>query len=315
MSAAESYERHLVPRLFAPWASVLLGVAEPQRGERVLDVACGTGVVARAAAPMVSREGSVSGLDLDASNVAVARRVAERENLTISWHTGRAEELPFAEATFDVVVCQFGLMFFLDRSAALREMCRVLKPRGRLVLSAWRSLDRHPFHQALHEATLSRLGTSTVASVFSLGDADQLRGLVQDAGFHHVRVVQKTVESHFPHGDELVEFELGFDPARAPALRHLDRSEQQRLMDELRAELDGTPQPIHGGRCPGPAHARPSGHRCPIDADELAPRSCLRLIGRLPRSRPLGPVRGAEPGHGHGAWPGCSPGSCGPSCR
>jgi ubiquinone/menaquinone biosynthesis C-methylase UbiE len=164
----------------------LLDVARPQQGERLLDVACGTGVVARAAASMVSRQGAVSALDLDESNVAVARRVAEQENLNISWHTGRAEELPFPDASFELVVCQFGLMFFSDPAAALREMHRVLTPRGRLVLSTWQTLDRHPFHQAVHEATLAGLGVSTVASVFSLGEPDQLRAMVQDAGFHEL---------------------------------------------------------------------------------------------------------------------------------
>ncbi len=238
-SAAEFYERFLVPSLFSPWASVFLDVAQPQQGERLLDVACGTGVVARAAASKVSSLGTVSGLDLDESNVAVARRVAEQEHLTISWHTGRAEELPFAQASFDLVVCQFGLMFFSDRSAALREMRRVLNARGRLVLSTWHDLDRHPFHQTLHETTLARLGISTVASVFSLGNPDQLCALVQDAGFHHVRVLHKSLTSYFPNVQEIVEFELGFDPARAPALRRLDRIDQQHVMDELRVELAG----------------------------------------------------------------------------
>jgi len=236
-SAAESYERYWVPSLFSPWASVLLDVAQPQHGERLLDVACGTGVVARAAASMVSRQGTVNGLDLDESNVAVARRVAEQEHLSISWHTGRAEELPFPEAAFDLVVCQFGLMFFSDRPAALREMHRVLNPHGRLVLSTWQHLDRHPFHQAVHETTLARLGISTVASVFSLGHPDQLRALVQDAGFHRVRVLDRSVTSHFPNGHEFVEFELGFDPALAPALRRMDRIDQQHVMDGLRVEL------------------------------------------------------------------------------
>lgn len=186
---------------------------------------------------MLSRQGTVSGLDLDESNVGVARLVAEQEQLTISWHTGRAEELPFPEASFDLVVCQFGLMFFSDSLAALREMRRVLTPRGRLVLSTWQRLDRHPFHQALHETTLARLGMSTVASVFSLGDPDQLRALVQDAGFHDVQVLQRSVTSHFPNGQEFIEFELGFDPARAPALWQLGRVDQKHVMDELRAEL------------------------------------------------------------------------------
>ncbi len=255
-SAAESYERYLVPSLFSPWASVLLDVAQPQRGERLLDVACGTGVVARTAASMLSRQGTVSGLDLDESNVAVARLVAEQEQLTISWHTGRAEELPFPEASFDLVVCQFGLMFFSDRSAALREMHRVLSPGGRVVLSTWQRLDRHPFHEAVHEATLARLGISTVASVFSLGDPDQLRALVQDAEFHDVRVLQRSVTSHFPNGHEYVEFELGFDPAQAPSLRQLDRTDQQHTMDEVRAELAARLSPfVHDGALVLPMHA------------------------------------------------------------
>jgi len=135
-------------------------------------------------------------------------------------------------------------MFFSDRPAALREMHRVLNPRGRLVLSTWQRLDRHPFHQALHETTLARLGLSTVASVCSLGDPDQLRALVQDAGFHHVRVLQRSLNAHFPSGHEFVEFELGFDPAQAPALRQLDRIHQQHIMDELRAELAARLDPL-----------------------------------------------------------------------
>ena len=255
-SAAESYERYLVPSLFSPWASVLLGVAQPQHGESLLDVACGTGVVARAAASMVSRLGKVTGLDLDASNLAVAREVAEREHLTISWHTGRAEELPFPEAGFDLVICQFGLMFFSDPSAALREMHRVLKPSGRLVLSTWQRLDRHPFHQAVHEVTLAALGISTVASIFSQGDPDQLRALVQDAGFHHVQLLQRSLTSHFPNAHEFVEFELGFDPAQAPALRQLDRIDQQHIVDEVRADLAARLSPfIHDGALDLPMHA------------------------------------------------------------
>ena len=185
-STAESYERYLVPSLFAPWASVLLALARPRPGERVLDVACGTGVVARAAVPMVSPSGWVTGVDLDPANLAVARAVGDPESRFVGWQVGRAERLPLRDAAIDLVVCQFGLMFFSDRPAAVREMHRVTSKGGRLVASTWQGLDRHPFHQAIHVATLDRLGISTVASVFSLGDADELATLIHSAGFSDV---------------------------------------------------------------------------------------------------------------------------------
>jgi hypothetical protein len=135
-------------------------------------------------------------------------------------------------------------------------MHRVLDPHGRLVLSTWQRLERHPFHQAVHETTLARLGISTVESVFSLGDPDQLRALVQDAGFHQVRLLQRSVTSHFPNGAELVEFELGFDAARAPALEKLDRVDQQQVVDEVRAELAEQLSPfVHDGVLVLPMHA------------------------------------------------------------
>ncbi|TPG18198.1 class I SAM-dependent methyltransferase [Pedococcus bigeumensis] len=219
-----SQRRH--PGLFAPWASVLLGLARPRPGERVLDLACGIGVFARAAVPMVSPSGWVTGLDLDPANVAVARAVGDRESRFVGWHVRRAERLPLRDAAIDLVVCQFGLMFFSDRPAAVREMHRVMSKGGRLVASTWQGLDRHPFHQAIHEATLARLGISTVASVFALGDADELGTLVHSAGFSDVRIEARSITARFANAQEFLAFELGVDPAVAPTLRHLDRRDQ-----------------------------------------------------------------------------------------
>src|SRR5262245_13390178 len=107
---AETYESYMVPTLFAPWASLLVQSANPQPGEHVLDVACGTGVVARHVAPRIGSGGKVSGLDLNPNMLTVARTAAEREGLAIEWHEGQAEKLAFPDGSFDLVLCQFALM-------------------------------------------------------------------------------------------------------------------------------------------------------------------------------------------------------------
>src|SRR5215216_4533148 len=141
-NAAEIYEQHLVPTVFGPWAADLIGAASPQPGERVLDVACGTGVVARLAAECVGAGGKVVGLDLNPGMLAVARSVASPT--PIDWREDSAVALPFEAGAFDLVCCQQGLQFFPDRPAALRQMHRVLVPGGRLGLATWRPIQYSP---------------------------------------------------------------------------------------------------------------------------------------------------------------------------
>ncbi len=180
---AETYESYMVPALFAPWASRLIERARPRPGERVLDVACGTGVVARHVASIVGSEGKVVGLDASPNMLDVARAVAKQERVRVQWHEGRAESLPFPDGSFDLVMCQFALMFFEDRHAALKQMHRVLTADGRLALSVWQSFDRHPFYRRLDEAIEHRAGLSGVRDIFAIGDSAELRRLVLDAGF------------------------------------------------------------------------------------------------------------------------------------
>ena len=127
-NAPEMYERYFVPTIFAPLASLLIELAAIQPSERVLDVACGTGVVARLAAQYVGPTGQVVGLDLNPEMLAVACTIPLPPGASIRWQEGSAVALPCAEAAFEVVCCQQGLQFFPDRGAALREMHRVLVP-------------------------------------------------------------------------------------------------------------------------------------------------------------------------------------------
>ncbi len=141
----EIYEQHMVPAIFARWASDLVDAAGVRPGQRVLDVACGTGVVTRLLAERVGPTGRAVGLDFNAGMLAVARAAAL--GLAIEWLEGNAMSMPLPDAAFDAVVCQQGLQFVPDKLAALREMRRVLVPSGRLAMSLWRSVEHAPgFH-------------------------------------------------------------------------------------------------------------------------------------------------------------------------
>jgi SAM-dependent methyltransferase len=193
-SAAEIYEEFFVPALFWQWAPIVADAAGISGGQRVLDVACGTGVLAREAA---SRGASLTGLDRNEGMLATARRIAP----AVEWKAGRAEQLPFADGSFDAVVSQFGLMFFDDRAGALREMARVLKSGGRLAVAVWDRLENSPGYDAM-AALLDRLFGHRIASElrapFALGDAGKLRALFAEAGMPDAKVATHTGTARFP---------------------------------------------------------------------------------------------------------------------
>jgi SAM-dependent methyltransferase len=158
-SAPEVYERELVPAVFGPWAPIVVELAHPSPGERVVDVACGTGIVARIAAARVGPSGSVAAVDLNPGMLNVARSVATNgASASIQWHEASADKLPFPNSSFDIAYCQLGLQFFADRPAALREMHRVLVPEGRLALMVWRGIGESPGFQALAEILEKNIG-------------------------------------------------------------------------------------------------------------------------------------------------------------
>jgi ubiquinone/menaquinone biosynthesis C-methylase UbiE len=187
-TAPENYERYFVPASGAPVARDRLEVAALRPGERVLDVACGTGVVTRLAAERVGGEGSVAGSDVNPGMLAVARAAVPSDS-AITWYETGAEAMPLADGAFDVVLCQMGLQFFADKPAALREMARVLAPGGRLVLNA-PGPTPGPF--SIMADALGRHADPRIASfvhlVFSLHDPEELRALLDGAGFRAIDV-------------------------------------------------------------------------------------------------------------------------------
>jgi ubiquinone/menaquinone biosynthesis C-methylase UbiE len=227
----------MVPALFAPWSTYLIQRANPRPGEHVLDVACGTGIVTRNVAPRVGSQGVVIGIDLNPNMLSMARVAAEREGLSIEWRLSPAENLPFPDGNFDLILCQFGLMFFRDRHASLMEMHRVLRPGGRIALSVWQSLDRHPFYQTLHEVSQRHLGKSSVQAVFSLGDSNELRKLLTDSGFEPVEIEPMSITARFPQPEEFLAWEIDVDPADTPALRNLDPEAQKVVLATVRQDM------------------------------------------------------------------------------
>jgi ubiquinone/menaquinone biosynthesis C-methylase UbiE len=181
----ENYERYLVPTIFGPWAIDLVSLATPQPGERILDVACGTGAIAREASRVIGADGAVTGLDLNAGMLNIAR--GHDPQGAVQWREGSVQTMPFPNEVFSLVLCQQGLQYFPDRAASLQEMLRVLIPGGRLVLSIWRAIERSPGFLALSQALAKHISPEAgVLPPFALGDANGVATEVSAAGFHDV---------------------------------------------------------------------------------------------------------------------------------
>ncbi|MGV0581376.1 MULTISPECIES: class I SAM-dependent methyltransferase [Mycolicibacterium] len=195
---AENYARDFVPVIPAPLAADLIEAAAPEPGEFVVDVACGTGVVARLAAERVGATGKVVGIDLVPEMLAVAGQTSAPIDTPMEWREAPADALPLPDESYDLVLCQLGLMFFPDRSAAVREMRRVLSPGGRVAINVPGTMPR------LFEVMADALGRHInpdlpgfLRAVFSLGQ-DELHRLLRDANLQQVAVDTATKALRLP---------------------------------------------------------------------------------------------------------------------
>jgi SAM-dependent methyltransferase len=207
IAAARFYEDKLVPALFSQYAPRMIEAADIGAAHRVLDVACGTGILARGIAAVTGPDSPPAGVDISPGMLAVARDL----DAGVDWHHGDAVELPFADAAFDRVVCQFGLMFFTDAVKALREMLRVLKPGGHLAVAVWNSIAKAPGSAAMVDI-LERMAGSRAADAlrlpYSLGEIGDLESLARAAGYGEFEIETHAGEARFPALGVLIDAEI-----------------------------------------------------------------------------------------------------------
>ncbi len=237
IAAARAYEALHVRALFAEWVEPVLDAASVRAGHRVLDVACGTGVLARGAAARVGPLGHVAGLDPAPGMLAVAGELEP----TVDWRSGRADALPFEDRSFDAVVSQFGMMFFPDPTAAVREMLRVLPAGGRIAVAVWDSLERTPAYDVevrLLERMAGQRAADALRAPFVLGDPDQLAGIFEAADAASVEVATRIGTGDFPSVRSMVEADLrGWLP-----IMEVDLSEE--LILQILEEAEGALAPF-----------------------------------------------------------------------
>lgn len=234
LDAAWAYELVFVPALFQPWVSRATDTLQIKPDCRVLDVACGTGILAREIRRRAGPDASVVGLDPHPGMLAVAAELAP----SILWKQGVAESLPFADGAFDAVVCQFGLMFFADRVQALREMLRVLGPQGPLFVVVWDALEHIPAYAALAallERFAGRQAADALRAPFMLGDPARLSELLALAGASSPVIRTETERAQFPSIRTMVEADLrGWLPSMGV---ELDENQISRVLYEAERVL------------------------------------------------------------------------------
>ena len=197
-SSVVAYDRELVPWLFEPWAEMMVDLVAPEPSSRVVDLACGSGLIVRHLLNRLDESATVQGVDIDAAMLSYAAMTVDDPR--VSWHESDAARLPFESHSVDRASCHQGLQFFPDRSAVLAETRRVLEPGGRLAVSTWGRLDDNPWPAALSVAAgrlINEKAGAAMSVVCDLGDPVELGNLLEAAGYEDIRVdVQTQAVTH-----------------------------------------------------------------------------------------------------------------------
>ena len=231
-NAAECYQRYVAPNYTGPWATALVEVAGVGLGHRVLDAACGTGVVARAAARAAGEGGEVIGLDVNAGMLAVAAEVPYDGPAALRWHEAGVSDTGLDSETFDVVVSQQGLQYFPDRLRALTELRRILKPEGRLTMSVWK--EHSAFTWALAEAAgrhISEEAGKQLRSQRTTPPISEIHAELATAGFRDPSIDVQTREVRLPAPQEYVPQHVSAMPIAAGFAALDERAQRDMIRD------------------------------------------------------------------------------------
>ncbi len=236
----KAYDEYFVPRLFEPWAKLVLEEARLRPGEALIDIATGPGTVARLAAPILGPKGRIVATDIAKPMLEIARaKSALRNAAPIEYVESGAAPLAAPSDAFDVVMCQQGLQFFPDRPAALREMLRVLRKSGRAYISIWAEIERNEifaaFHRALRATAPAEL-TQLITAPFSWHDTAQLKAAAEKAGFGSVRILTLSHPMVMEQGLEQAVRSFAATPV-APGVAALPAGVQAAFFAKMREEL------------------------------------------------------------------------------
>ena len=235
-----AYERYLVPGFFKPWAETLTAYTSPTSGGEILDVACGTGIVARTVASTLKNGARVIGLDNNREMLNKASELSEKAGLEIDWQQGHADQLPYENDRFDYVFCQQGMQFFPEPQQVLKEMHRVLKPGGRLALNIMRSIRHNPAFKILSDELEKHVGEnagSMMRAPFPEWDQKKIRNMVEDAGFRDISLHLEIISMRFPSSEEFLRREAASSPL-AGEMESLAGETRNKLIDHLHESLE-----------------------------------------------------------------------------
>jgi SAM-dependent methyltransferase len=246
---AAAYEELFVPALFAQWAPMMADLARVREGHRVLDVACGTGIAARAAADRVGGSGSVVGLDLNPAMLEVAARIRP----DIEWRQGDASELPFGDESFDAVLCQSAVFFFPDVDQSFSEMARVIRRGGVVAIQTYAALADQPAYREF-DVIVRRItrgeALDLLDTYWSMGDLPALCAALNRAG---LRIVEtRTTQGTVRYGtvDNLVQTEI----KGTPLADRLSQSQIDQILAESASILNSFVTPERGLEMPITSH-------------------------------------------------------------
>lgn len=254
--ASAAYERVMVPAVFGPWAKILLASVALRPGMRVLDVACGTGIVARLAVSEAGPTGRVVGIDSNDAMLAVARERAAAGGAHVEWRQENATTLSFADEVFDRVLCQNGLQYIADKVAALREMRRVLATGGALGLSVFSQSMGYQLFEQTAALFVGERAAAILREPFALADRDELARLLGQAELSSIQIETTMLPARFASADDFIGYQLG--GRLANAVGTLTDERRDALVDALRKAFE---------HCTGP-----SGLSFPMEAHVVLAR-------------------------------------------
>jgi ubiquinone/menaquinone biosynthesis C-methylase UbiE len=237
-TVTNTYEELLVPHIMLPCAEILLDQARIEKGQHVLDVACGPGTVTYLAAEKTGPEGRVTGVDISPEMLDIARsKISALDSAPTEFIESSSAPLNVPDSTYDVVVCQHGLQFFPDRVESLKEMARAGRPNSIVAVAAWGAIDKNPIMNAMHQALLDSTSpeiADMMKAPFSMNDLSEIYQIFKDAGLKNIDIQGHTIPVNFEGGI----YQVGKCLEATPIASSLSEYQKITFKQELDARLE-----------------------------------------------------------------------------